>query len=332
MNLIEIYIQEVTRRLPEKHREDIGLELRSTIEDMLPDDYTEEDVKSALEKLGSPAMLASRYRDQPMHLIGPRYFDVYISLLKMILPIAGTVAFISMIATYFVDYTGEEAVMNILINIFAKGIWMLIEVGIQVFFWLTVTFAIIERVDKDKDNQPLTINLKSWTPNDLKDIPYIPKKKGITKCEVFGSLLWTAIWASIYFYADHLVGVYEGGGGRLDFIVPAINQEVLLSYWPAVLVVIVIEIALSLYKLLKGQWTQKIAVLNTVHEILATGLFIFIMSDSDLLRQEFVTYMADLFSMLPDQFSAWLVGGVILIFVVFSIITIVDGFRKARIR
>lgn len=35
MNLIEMYIQEVTRRLPEKNREDITLELRSTIEDML---------------------------------------------------------------------------------------------------------------------------------------------------------------------------------------------------------------------------------------------------------------------------------------------------------
>ena len=62
MNLIEIYIQEVTRRLPEKNREDIALELRSTIEDMLPDDYTEEDVKVVLEKLGNPVTLASGYR------------------------------------------------------------------------------------------------------------------------------------------------------------------------------------------------------------------------------------------------------------------------------
>lgn len=55
MNLIEIYIHEVTRRLPGKSREDIWHELRSTIEDTLPDDYTEEDVQKALEKLGNPA-------------------------------------------------------------------------------------------------------------------------------------------------------------------------------------------------------------------------------------------------------------------------------------
>ncbi len=52
MNLIDLYIQEVAKRLPEKNREDITLELRSTIDDMLPEDYNEEDVKSVLEKLG----------------------------------------------------------------------------------------------------------------------------------------------------------------------------------------------------------------------------------------------------------------------------------------
>ncbi|MEB9851781.1 hypothetical protein P4K42_32030, partial [Bacillus cereus] len=73
MNLIDLYIQEVAKRLPEKNREDITLELRSTIDDMLPEDYNEKDVK----KLGSPVSLANGYLDRPMHLIGPRYFDVY---------------------------------------------------------------------------------------------------------------------------------------------------------------------------------------------------------------------------------------------------------------
>ena len=36
---------------------------------MLPEDYNEEDVKSVLEKLGSPVSLANGYLDRPMHLI-----------------------------------------------------------------------------------------------------------------------------------------------------------------------------------------------------------------------------------------------------------------------
>ena len=88
MKLIDIYIQEVTRRLPDKIRTDIDLELRSTIEDMLPENFGEDDVKEVLNQLGNPVVLANGYKDQPMYLIGPRYFDVYISLIKMILPIA----------------------------------------------------------------------------------------------------------------------------------------------------------------------------------------------------------------------------------------------------
>lgn len=49
MSLIDMYVHEVAKRLPEQNREDITLELRSTIEDMLPDDYNEEDVKSILK-------------------------------------------------------------------------------------------------------------------------------------------------------------------------------------------------------------------------------------------------------------------------------------------
>ena len=65
MNLIENYVYEVTRRLPEKSRNDIVLELTSTIEDTLPENYTENEVMEALSKLGNPAQLAASYRDTP---------------------------------------------------------------------------------------------------------------------------------------------------------------------------------------------------------------------------------------------------------------------------
>ena len=114
MNLIEIYIQEVSRRLPEKMRKDIALELRSTIEDMLPAHYNEEDVKDVLNQLGNPAKLANAYKDQPMHLIGPRYFDVYVSLLKMIIPIAAVISFITIMTNFFIEYSGDEAIINVI--------------------------------------------------------------------------------------------------------------------------------------------------------------------------------------------------------------------------
>ncbi|MCM3758245.1 hypothetical protein M3197_12300 [Sporosarcina aquimarina] len=332
MNLIEVYIHEVTRRLPEKNREDIALELRSTIEDMLPDDYNEKDINEVLEKLGNPATLASGYRDQPMHLIGPRYFDVYVSLLKMILPIAVTISLISLIAEYFIGYRGEEAVIHVVLDLTGFALWKVIEVGIQTFFWLTLIFAIIERADKGKDQHPLSASLKKWTPDDLKSIPYIPKKKVITKLAVFGYLMWTAIWATLYFYANHLVGVYESMEGKLEFVIPALNQDVLLHYWPIVLVIIALEIGLSLYKLIIGQWTKKTAIFTTALELISTIVFIIMLSNPELMDQEFITYMSGLFNTTAMQFKTWIVGGGIIIFTLSAAFNVYDGFRKARIR
>ncbi|MCH7323180.1 hypothetical protein LZ480_14985 [Solibacillus sp. MA9] len=332
MKLIEIYIQEVTRRLPEKLRADIALELRSTIEDMLPDNYREEDVKAVLNRLGNPVVLANGYKDQPMHLIGPRYFDVYTSLLKMILPIATVIALITIITQYFTDYSGEEAILTVVLSIIGKGIGTILEVGIQVFFWITLTFAMIERFDQDKEQQPLTSSLEKWTADDLKKVAYIPKKKAISKFEVFWGLMWTSIWATLYFYANQLVGIYEYNGDRLEFVMPALNQEVLLNYWPFVVIIVGAEIALALYKLFKQQWTIRIAFSNAVVQIISTIGFIIILVNPDLLNPTFIVYMADIFSVTSDRFNMWIIGGAIMISILSTVMAVYDGYKKASIR
>ncbi|MGF9770677.1 HAAS signaling domain-containing protein [Bacillus albus] len=332
MNLIDIYVEEVAKRLPEKNREDIILELRSTIEDMLPDDYNEDDEKRVLEKLGSPVSLANGYLDRPMHLIGPRYFDVYTTLLKMIIPIAAVIALIAMVAENFVGYDGEQAVLNVILNVIGKGIGEIIEVGLHVFFWLTLVFAILERTDKDKGTQPLTTSLKKWTPDDLKNTSYVPKKKSISKFEVFGGLMWTAIWATLYFYANHLVGVYNATESGLKFVAPTFNQDVLLQYWPIVVIVIVFEIGISLYKLVQGQWTKKLAIGNAILQIVGTIVFIVIVVNPHLFNEGFITYVANVFTTSPEEFKNWLIGGGIIIYILSAALNIFDGFRKARIR
>ncbi|PEY30632.1 hypothetical protein CN354_24845 [Bacillus cereus] len=331
MNLIEIYIQEVTRRLPEKNREDIALELRSTIEDMLLDDYSEKNIKGVLETLGNPAILARKYRDQPMHLIGPHYFETYVTLLKMILPIAAIISLISIITEYFIGYHGEEAVINVVFDMIGFSIGRIVEVCIHVFFWLTLVFALIERVNHSKGSQPFITKFTKWTADDLKNTPYIPKKKVITKFEVFGSLLWTAIWATVYFYANHLVGIYRVSKHGPDFAAPALNQDVLLQYWPIVLGVIGLEIALSIYKLIKGQWTKGIAIFNTALQLIGTIVFIVIVTNPNIMNQNFITYTADLFTITTKQLESRIVGGAVFFFVLSAAISVWDGIRKAKI-
>ena len=74
------------------------------------------------------------------------------------------------------------------------------------------------------------------------------------------------------------------------------------------------------------------AIFNAVNELIATMVFIVILSNPNLIHPKFLTYMTDLFSMTEGQLTAWIVGGGISIFVVFAVFNIFDGFRKSRIR
>ncbi|MGG0251657.1 hypothetical protein ABEY24_25545 [Peribacillus frigoritolerans] len=329
MELIELYIQEVTRRLPEKNRADIALELQSTIEDMLQDDHTEQDVKAVLLKLGDPVTLASGYRDRPMHLIGPRYYDVYISLLKMILPIAAVISLIALVGDNPFRDTGNT-VMEAILKIIGKGISSIISTGIQVFFWLTLSFAILERLDTSKDQSPVTKDLKPWTPENLKDIPNISKIKAVPMIEVFASLLGLSVFAALYFNAANLLGVYEKRNGSLIFVTPSFNQDVLNSYWLLVSCVIIIGVLLAIYKLFLGRWTLKLAFFHAIYQLLYTLAFIIIISNPDLLNPEFLAYQRTLFSI--DEWKSSIYWGLILLSIIFAAYDTYQGFRKAKIR
>lgn len=326
MNLIELYIQEVTRRLPEKSRKDIGLELQSTIEDMLPEDCTDEDVKVVLKKLGNPAVLASGYRDRPQYLIGPEIYDIYISLLKMVLPIAITISIIALVAETVMGYSGNESVMQAILSVIGVGIWDAISIGMQVFFWITLVFAVLERTDTAIAQYSMTTRQKEWKPEDLKDIPYVPKKKAITKWEVSGSVVWTAIWGSLYYYASNLVGVYRSGDNGLELTTPIFNEQVLHSFWPLVVIAILLELLLAISKFRSGKWTMKLAVFNLITQLIAFVILIIIFTNNEI----FATSFMDLLSM-GSAGQKQLIGAVIAIFGLSAAIDAFSGFRKARI-
>ena len=181
MNLIETYVYEVTRRLPEKTREDIALELTSTIEDMLPEDFTEQEMMEVLSKLGDPAQLAASYRDTPMHVIGPKVYDAYIWTMKMIIPWAVLITILVHVVETIVLFSGEESILSVVIKSFGIIIGNIIHVLIQTFFWVTIVFVFIERIGLAKSDYPMTKYGMKWTPKDLKYVHVIPRKKAIFK-------------------------------------------------------------------------------------------------------------------------------------------------------
>src|SRR5687767_9095918 len=105
MSLIDRYIAEVGRHLPEKDRADIEAEIRSMLEDMLEErsqqtgkSVDDKVIVEVLEQLGNPQLLASKYAPPKRYLIGPGWYEVYIKTLQRVLftalPIFAAVTFI----------------------------------------------------------------------------------------------------------------------------------------------------------------------------------------------------------------------------------------------
>ncbi|WP_377890106.1 hypothetical protein [Alkalihalobacillus sp. R86527] len=287
MKLIEAYIGEVTRRLPEKEREDIALELRSTIYDTLPEDYSEEDVKATLRELGSPFMLANGFKNWPMHLIGPKYFETYVSLLKIILPIALLVSFLSLLTVDFIEHSGALSVINIFWMAVGNAFVVFFEVTLQVLFWVTIGFVIFERTEHKKET------VKKWSPEDLKKTPSYLSEKAVLKKEVFSDLFWTAVIAALYFNASNFIGVMKDG----EMVVPFFNNDVLLSYWPLVVAAVVGEVLLAGYKLIAGIWTKRLAILNALQLAFSTTVFLMIIFNNKIIHSKVASYFP-----LPERY------------------------------
>lgn len=336
VDLINLYIQEVTRRLPEKIREDISLELRSTILDTLPNDFTENDVKQSLEKLGNPAVLASRYRERPMHLIGPKFYDMYITILKMVMPIVAIVIFIIFFTEKFGSIFGSETSPLVIAPVIVgEAIWLLLNTIIQVFFWVTIVFIILERTIGSADDIPLSLSGAKWTPKDLENLPYIPLKREITKGEVVFTLFWTVLWATLYFNATNIIGVYQRNNSGLAFTLPIFNQEILMSYLAIVIIIIVLEIFRVAYMAIARQWTFNLAVSNALINLASFILLIMIASNPNIFNSEFAPYIANIIDKpLETVITAifWLKWFIVSIVIVTSLIDTYNGFRKARIK
>lgn len=338
LNLINLYVQEVTRRLPEKMREDIAMELHSTIEDMLPENYMEQDVQQALRKLGNPASLAAEYRDRPMHLIGPKFYDTYVTILKMVLAISSIVILVLFFINKIGTIQGNE--ISLLINgsiLIGEAIWVLLGTGIQVFFWVTIVFVILDRTISPSIHEPIALSGKTWKPSDLENISYIPPKKAITKGEVIFGLFWTIIWTLLYFNATHLIGVYESQENQigLQFKLPIFNQEALISYWPIVVLFIILEILMTIYKASIRQWTTKLALSNAIINLAGIAFFIVIASNPNLVNPEFATYLSTILETSTNTIDTtihWITWVIVLSVTVTSLLDAYMGFRKARIK
>ncbi len=336
MKYVERYIYAVTRYLPEKDREEVGRELRSNIEDMLMEDYSEENIKRVLEEMGSPYELSNRYLDQEKYLIGPRVYHTYMDTLKILLIVAVVVGAITFTVDLLVNINSLEsinslsAIIEMTVRIIASGIGIMFNVVVGFFFWVTLGFIIAEKtnaLDEMKSSKD-----KAFLVEDLKEIPKSTGKK-ISKVEMAFSLILTIAFLGILLFRLDLIAVFIAGEGSY----PIFNESTIKSYLILILIVGALSISLTLYKLVMGRWNRKLAIASTVYALISLAATIIILLDPNLLDQSFLNFMSSNFKTWGFDLSTNLGKLKLGFIVVASIITVIEigsalyqGFRRER--
>ncbi len=236
MDLVERYVYAVVKHLPAKNRKDIEKELRSLIMDAL-DEKTqgnkpkEEDIIAVLKEFGAPSAMAENYYKEGCYVIGPRFYGLYVLILKISL----TIAAIALVIGFIVESVEKgDAVLNLFYFVGQAASAFFGTIGV-----ITVAFALSERVNavSDKDGQN---SLDTWEPREL---PAVPKPSETIKIsELIVGLFFTILFFIILNFYPRTLGFYFNE--RQEFIT-LIQLDALTEY----ITIINVLIGLSFLKL-----------------------------------------------------------------------------------
>lgn len=319
MNLIERYVYAVTEHLPVNSRKDVADELRSNIEDMLPEYPADKDIREVLLKLGNPRKLANEYNPSKRYLIGPALYDSYISLLKLVTGIVAAV----ILGVTLLGWAFQFPESNNYASLMTQVIGNAISAAIQAALWVTIVYAILERSGVNEGQMPFS--KKEWSVDDLPTDVVSPSKK-ISRTETGFSLFFTLLFVSALYFNPNLIAIYITGNHSTE-IIPLFSEQRLANYLVAILLITLLQLGFIVWKFIQGKWNLPLAIANLIQNVAFSILMIVLLSDRHLFSQNFFSRVADLTNTSSNQIiEHWYRGTSIVIILVIIIIALWDSF------
>lgn len=329
MELVNRYVYAVTQHLPINSREDVSNELRANIEDMLPENPSESDVRAVLEELGNPMNLADEYSETKRYLIDPSLYDSYFSVLKLVVGIVIVVfASIALISKLFAP-SPDGGLFEMSIDIFVSMIVAIIQGITQAFLWVTLIFIILEKTGKSPSNLPFS--RKNWSIDDLPSLP-IPDKRKISRTETVFSMFCTIFFTALLYFQPQFIGIYTKVGEKISLMEPLFVIQRLQSYIYIIIVLAIIQLAIFIYKFMSMYWTRPLAIANFVYNIAACVLVYIMIRDHSLFNKRFIYYFANLLDISTSMLTSMWLRGLSIFAVAFIAISIwdsINGFIKS---
>lgn len=307
--MIERYIYAVTRELPEQYRAEIADELEALINDLLTgmdmDVPEERKVETVLRELGNPKELANRYRGKERYLIGPKLFEQYLFVLKIV--VLSVFVGISVATGISVMFSGDNAGELVL-----TYVGSLFSAVLQGAAWVTGIFALLEykdvSLDSDGENE-------QWDPRTLPEIP--ARKALIPRGESVFAIIATTVFLPLFFFFADKIGIYYKVGNDIEFL-PVFMDHSLAALKVTILVVFVLNILSEVIKLVKGRWTLRVALATTAIDVISASWLVLFLNRKDIWQGEFVSKF--------EQYSPLAFGRVILLITsVIIIVTVLEA-------
>ncbi|WP_349427599.1 hypothetical protein [Microbacterium sp. LWS13-1.2] len=307
--LTDRYVWAVTRGVPHDRRKDVGEQLRADVAANVAgrraagaDARTAE--TAAITDLGDPDRRAAEASGRPGYLIGPAYFFDYRRILIIVLSAVTPSVFGALLLV-------EAMAGTDLWRALLSALTVAVTVAVQVAFWMTVAFAVIDRMSGGRRRTPTT-----WNPADLPELPMARVGLGET---IFALLAYLLIIGLIVWQQNIWV-VESAGGTAIPLLDPA-----LWSFWlPWFIVLAVLEMAFALTLYAVGRWTWALAWVNVLLNLAFAVPAVMLVVTDQLLSAQFREVFADVMPLLEVflRIIPYIIVGA-------TVLDAVGGFRKA---
>ncbi len=294
MKLIERYVYDVTRRLPEATREEVKLELTANINDMLSENPTEEEIKDVLETLGHPRLLANSYRDEARFLISPEWMDEYWMVLKIVLIVLGVIGLVSGLVDSLINLE-ETGIFIGMMTVLGQSIGSTISSLLGGFAVVTLIFYSISHLNKTRVNN-----------FEVKNLPELPKTESrtIKKASIIASLVMNVILGSFFIYlivTDGLHVFWLNGSFEITTGNAIFTESVINGLLPLVIISVIAAVIKEIYFLFKNEWDLKAYAVYATSKVITTTIAIIFMTSNNLLNFELVEEIAGLSGMNANE-------------------------------
>jgi hypothetical protein len=266
MKLIDRYVHAVSRQLPHKIREDVEMELRSSLEDSLEarskgatGNALEEHTVALLKEMGSPDVVAASYRPGSQYLIGPDLFPTYKLVMRIVLTVLSILGLVGVAM-------GLRAIAATDVNwleFALEGLNLLVTGAVTAFGMLTLVFALIQRFGNVKEFQP-----EPWDPSSLPEVADEDVlKRGLGLEKIIGGVIFLAL-LNVY---PHWIGAYTTVSDSGRFI-PLLGGDFGL-YLPTINVILGGSVALGFLLTTQKRWNVVTRAVDVVLGLATMFLF-----------------------------------------------------------